>query len=149
MAKIEKVYDKLKIILEKDNRYVINAYQFVFEALSYTAKYLGKDVDSANEEERHIDGRQLLEGIRKYALDEYGFMTLTVFNIWGIKSDTDFGEIVFNLVENGLMGKTGKDSRDDFKNVYDFHQVFNDDFKFENTFDIKMEWDFAGKVKIK
>ncbi len=149
MAKIEKVYDKLKIILEKDNRYVINAYQFVFEALSYTAKYLGKDVDSANDEERHIDGRQLLEGIRKYALDEYGFMTLTVFNIWGIKSDTDFGEIVFNLVENGLMGKTEKDSRDDFKNVYDFHRVFNDDFKFENTFDIKMEWDFAGKVKIK
>jgi uncharacterized repeat protein (TIGR04138 family) len=149
LAKIEKVYDKLKLIIEKDSRYALNAYQFVFEALSYTAKYLGKDVDSSKEEERHIDGHQLLEGIRKYALDEYGFMTLTLFNIWGIKTDTDFGEIVFTLVENGLMGKTEKDSSDDFKDVYDFNKVFNDDFKFENTFDIKMEWDTAGKVKIK
>jgi uncharacterized repeat protein (TIGR04138 family) len=52
-------------------------------------------------------------------------MTKTVLNHWGVNTTDDFGEIVFNMVENGLMGKTEKDSREDFKNVYDFHEVFD------------------------
>ena len=149
MAEIENIYEKLQNILENDKRYSLHAYQFVFEGLSYTAKTLGKDTSSPREEERHISGQQLLEGIRAYALEEYGYMANMMFKLWGVKNDSDFGEIVFNLVENGLMGKTETDSREDFKNVYDFKEVFDDGFKFENKFDIKMQWDRAGKAKIK
>ncbi len=149
MADIENVYEKLKEVLKKDSRYSMYAYQFVFEALSYTAKSLGKDSSSPKEEDRHIDGRQLLEGIKNYALDQYGYMAYTLFKYWGVNNDFDFGEIVFNLVENGLMGKTETDSREDFKGIYDFKTVFDDEFKFDEKFDIKMECDSAGKVTIR
>ncbi len=149
MPNLESIYEKLKSILNKDNRYSIYAYQFVFEALSFTAKSLGKDSNSPRDEDRHIAGQQLLVGIQKYALQQYGYMTYVVFSLWGVKKDIDFGEIVFNLVENGLMGKTETDSREDFRGICDFKTVFDDDFKFENKFNIVMECDSAGKVKIK
>lgn len=149
MPELENIYEKLKVILTQDNRYSIYAYQFVFEALSFTAKILGKDSNSPHESERHIAGQQLLEGIRKYALDQYGYMAYVVLLLWGVKKDSDFGEIVFNLVENGLMGKTDTDSRKDFSDVYNFKAVFEEQFKFENKFDIAMEFDNGGKVKFK
>ncbi len=149
MFNLESIYGKLKAILKKDDRYSIYAYQFVFEALSHTAKTLGKDSNSPNDEDRHIAGQQLLEGIREYSMQEYGYMSYVIFLLWGVKKDLDFGEIVFNLVENGLMGKTESDSRDDFKGIYDLKKVFDGDFKFENKFNIAMECDSAGKVKMK
>ena len=60
-----------------------------------------------------------MEGLRQYAIKQFGFMALTVFEQWGVKQDADFGNIVFNLVESGLMGKTETDSREDFKNTCD------------------------------
>src|SRR6202040_2003319 len=45
-------------------------------------------------------GRQLLEGIRDYALAQFGPMAMTVLEEWGIRGCSDFGEIVFNMVES-------------------------------------------------
>lgn len=149
MANIESIYEKLRNILEKDDRYSLYAYQFIFEALSYTSRSLGKDSGSTEEEDRHISGPQLLDGVRKYALEEYGYMAHVMFTLWGVKQDSDFGEIVFNLVENGLMGKTENDSREDFKDVYEFGEAFDSGFRFENQFNITMELDMTGKVKMK
>ena len=55
-------------------------------------------------------------------------MTLTVLEEWGIKCCEDFGEIVFNMVENKLLAKTEQDSREDFRNGYDFHDAFRKPF---------------------
>jgi uncharacterized repeat protein (TIGR04138 family) len=66
----------------------------------------------------------LLNGIRDYAIQRFGPMTLTVFESWGIKGTEDFGEIVFNMVGEGLLGKTDNDSPNDFKNIYDFDITF-------------------------
>ncbi len=41
-----------------------------------------------------------------------------------MKRTDDFGEIVFNMVSEGLLGKTENDSREDFKGVYNFDTVF-------------------------
>jgi len=101
-----KTWNKLKEIIKKDPRYSLQAYQFVFEALDYTTNMLGKNQHKTTDQDRHVTGRQLLEGIRQYASRQFGFMALTVFEEWGINQDADFGNIVFNLVENGLMGKT-------------------------------------------
>ena len=69
-------------------------------------------------------GKELLEGIKAYALDEFGPMAYTVFSEWGVHGSQDFGEIVFNLVESGRLGKTENDSREDFKNGYLFEEAF-------------------------
>ncbi|MFN3533645.1 MAG: Minf_1886 family protein, partial [Candidatus Brocadia sp.] len=140
-------FNKIKEIIKKDPRYSIQAYQFVFEALDYTTNMLGKNQQKTTDVDRHVTGRQLMEGIRQYALKQFGFMALTVFEQWGIKQDEDFGNIVFNLVESGLMGKTETDSRDDFKNIYDLKKVFEEGFKFDGKYDIRLSLNALGIKK--
>ena len=103
-------------IVEQDPRYPIEAYLFVIEALFYTRK--------KHEIQGHVTGEQLLEGIRDLALQRYGSMTKMVFEHWGIKETLAFGNIVFNMVNEKVLGKTDEDKLDDFKDIYDFDEVF-------------------------
>jgi len=113
--------DAVMEIVRMDSRYDPQAYIFVREALDYTAKTLNKpDKGPA----RHVTGGELLEGIRRYALRTYGPMARRVLAHWGINRTEDFGEIVFNLVEKGVLGKTENDRREDFADGYDFHEAF-------------------------
>ena len=75
-----------------------------------------------------MTGQELLEGIRQYALQQYGPMAVTVLEEWGVTHCRDFGDIVFNMVESGLLAKTEKDSRDDFQQGYDFTDAFRKPF---------------------
>jgi len=111
----------LKNILTRDPRYTVEAYAFVRAGLDYTVRRLDKP--------RHVSGQELLDGIRELALAEFGPMTKTVLNGWGIRRTEDVGEIVFNMVETGLLGKTEKDSRADFSGGYDFDETFRKPFR--------------------
>jgi len=108
-------------ICEKDRRYNAEAYFFVREALDFTSKILNKP---SRGRDRHVTGSELLEGIQRHALQEFGPMALTVLNTWGIKATEDFGEIVFNLVASGTLGRTEEDRKEDFTNRYDFFDAF-------------------------
>jgi uncharacterized repeat protein (TIGR04138 family) len=116
----------LALILAKDPRYESEAYLFVKDALDYTQKLV---IKPSRDEIRHVSGQELLEGIRAFALTQFGPMAPTVFEEWGIRRCEDFGEIVFNMVEIGLLGKTEKDSRADFQSGYDFDAAFRQPFR--------------------
>ena len=118
--------EELEKIVAKDPRYTREAYLFVREALDYTQKMIGKT--EKEEGPRHVSGQQLLGGIRDYALHQFGPMSLTVLNEFGVQRCEDFGEIVFNMVENSLLAKTDQDTRDDFKGGYSFEDVFKKPF---------------------
>ncbi len=133
-------FDKLLNINRKDSRYSLQAYYFVFEALDFTVNKLGKNPGSSKETERHVTGQQLLEGIKEFAVEQFGYMARPALEIWGIKRCEDFGEIVFNLVEGGLMGKTNTDTKDDFKGCYDFKTAFDESFQLKGKFNIKWDW---------
>lgn len=107
-----------------------NAYQFVFQALQHTQGKLDRFASSAEEEEEnaHISGKELLLGIQEYALEQFGLLTTTVFKVWGIHSTDDFGRMVFELIERGEMRKTENDELEDFFCVYDFQQVFDNEY---------------------
>lgn len=111
-------------ILAKDSRYQVAAYIFLYEALAYTQKKLGRDNPDLEPAQRHLTGQELLEGIRRYAHQLFGPLAPTVFRNWGVQSTSDFGEIVFNLVENDLLGKTDEDRREDFAIGFDFDTAF-------------------------
>lgn len=117
--------EALPQILEKDPRYQRDAYLFVREALDFTQKNVAKD---AKGQMRHITGQELLGGIRDFALQQFGPMAMLVLEEWGIHNCADFGEIVFNMVEGNLLAKTETDSREDFKNGYDFFEAFRKPF---------------------
>ena len=118
--------EELEKIIAKDRRYTREAYLFVREALDYTQKVIGKP--PKDDAPRHVSGKQLLAGIRDYALQQYGPMTMSVLNEFGIHRCEDFGEIVFNMVENSLLAKTEQDSREDFKGGYNFEDAFRKPF---------------------
>ena len=73
---------------------------------------------------RHVSGEELLSGIRELLLNRFGPMTVTVLEHWGIRSTEDFGNVVFNLVDNRVLSKTEEDDIGQFRNGYDFTEVF-------------------------
>jgi uncharacterized repeat protein (TIGR04138 family) len=117
--------EAVESIIAKDSRYARDAYVFVREALDFTQKLVVKEARGAI---RHVSGQELLNGIRQFALQQFGPMSVTVFEEWGVKRCEDFGEIVFNMVEIGLLAKTEKDGRADFVNGYDFSDAFHKPF---------------------
>jgi uncharacterized repeat protein (TIGR04138 family) len=117
--------ESVETLARKDPRYHRDAYFFVREALDHTQKLLGR---SGKDEIHHVTGQELLEGIRAYALQQYGPMTLTVLNEWGVRHCEDFGEIVFSMVEASILAKTDRDTREDFKSGYDFFEAFRRPF---------------------
>jgi uncharacterized repeat protein (TIGR04138 family) len=121
MAKqnFEEIIDQ---ICQRDIRYCRETYIFVREGLDHTLKSLKKQ--NGSQSRRHVTGQELLMGLRDYALREFGPMSKTVLNSWGITSCEDFGEVVFNLVDYGVLGKTETDSRNDFKNGFSFDEAF-------------------------
>ena len=113
--------EALDSIVASDTRYHRDAYVFLRDALDFTTKQQKKAKGATV---RHVAGPELLEGVRQYALKEFGPMVMTVFSYWGVKKCEDIGHMVFNLIGAGIFGKTDQDSMEDFKSVYSFDEAF-------------------------
>ena len=124
---------RLADLVRRDPRYTYEAYEFVFAALTHTQKLLGRlpGKNDAADAQYHVTGRELVAGIRDLALREFGFMARTVFHMWGLRGTADFGEIVFNLIDAGLMSRTSEDSRSDFHDLFDFDEALVQGFRIE------------------
>ena len=118
--------ERIELILQNDDRYHRDSYYFVREALDHTQKAFLK---ASNTPAHHVTAQQLLHGLREYALQRFGPMTLALLAEWGIRRTEDVGEIVYNMVDCGLLAKTESDRREDFRDGYDFHKVFSEPFK--------------------
>jgi uncharacterized repeat protein (TIGR04138 family) len=142
MAKIN-FAEVVEQICEKDLRYSLDSYHFVQEGLNHTLKSLKRGSQQAH---RHVSGQELLHGLREFALKEYGPMSKAVLNEWGIKTTEDFGQVVFNLVSAGVLGKNETDSPNDFKNVFTFDEAFVKPFEPRNSTSVVRK---AGGAKAK
>jgi uncharacterized repeat protein (TIGR04138 family) len=121
---------KLLEVAVKDPRYAYEAYDFIFKALDHAQATLGKrpaakaaDEAAAERLGQHVKSRELLEGVRALALQEFGLMARIVFHMWGVDCTEDFGRIVFNLVDAGLISKTDEETLADFREVFDFEEA--------------------------
>jgi len=108
---------RLGNILKEDRRFKEEAYLFVMASLGRALRDMDKP--------RHISGTELLGSIRAEAEEQFGPMAVIVFQHWGIKNSLDFGEIVFNMVREGLLSKTEDDRLDDFKDSVFFENLFD------------------------
>ena len=115
----------IREIVKKDPRYREEAYTFVREGLDYTVRELK---ELKEEDSLHVRGWELSKGIRDYAIREYGPVCLRVLRHWGIQSSEDIGEIVYNMIDAQLLGKTAEDEKKDFQGVFDFERAFRDPF---------------------
>ncbi len=113
-------------IVTDDPRYPKDAYEFVRQALDFTIKKLKKN---APNKEQHITGKELLDGMREYALQQFGPLSYTVLKYWNLQKTEDVGDIVFNMVKMQVLKKTERDSHEDFKDGYNFEEVFRRPFE--------------------
>ena len=128
--------------IAQDNRYPIDAYQFVREAVAYADdnEELGEytyelspgENSRAASQERHLTGQQLCESIRLYAINQFGYMARVVLKNSGIMQTSDFGDSVYNMIDVGIMKKSPLDHRNHFDSVYTF-DVFDEGFEISNT----------------
>jgi uncharacterized repeat protein (TIGR04138 family) len=110
-------------IIQKDSRYKAQAYTFVLTALEVAREQTKKPT--------HVTGQELCYGFRSLAISEFGIMAKSVLESWGIKKTDDIGEIVYNMIDAGLLSKTDEDKIEDFHNIFDFEKVFDKEYLFE------------------
>lgn len=107
----------LSQLRQREPRYAESAYLFLLAALRRCMEGL--------ERPRHVTGAELAGAVRQLALERYGPLARTVLEHWGIHSTSDVGEIVFLLVECGVLTKQPSDTREDFEDLYTFEEAFD------------------------
>lgn len=117
------VEGELLEVRRRDKRYRLDAYRFLlYEGIEYTMRdHLGMKPG----EYRHMNGREITEGLKNLALREFGYLARDVWNWWGIKTTRDWGEVVWGLINAGLLNKQDDDRIEDFENVYDINEALH------------------------
>ncbi len=123
------VNEIIALILKEDPRFDRQAYAFVRDGLEHTVKELKKRDAARARISRHVSGRELAEGLRDYALEQFGPLAKTVLNAWGLSETIHFGDIVYNFIEYNVFSKTDSDRREDFADVYSFADAFDAPFR--------------------
>jgi uncharacterized repeat protein (TIGR04138 family) len=100
----------------RETRFHESAFLFVLSSLEF--------LQSSLPERRHVDGRELAHAVRELALDRFGVLSRLVLEHWGVRSTAHVGDIVFALVDTGLLMSQPGDSRQDFEDVFDFDDAF-------------------------
>jgi len=118
-----------------DKRFPVEAYDFLCQALLYTQEALCKvpatSLGPDEASDKHVTGKELLEGVRRFALEQFGPMAYVVFRQWGIKTTADIGKMVYHLIDSGLWFRSESDKLEDFHNRYDFERTFVHESKLE------------------
>lgn len=134
-------------VIANDPRYSLEAYALVLESLSQARQLKLKNAPrdrpdaaaprSTPKKARsgteppakprvsgHVNGAELCDALRRLALRQYGLLAGTVLAHWGMRSTSDVGNIVYNMIAAGGLEQTESDSRSDFDNLFDFETVF-------------------------
>jgi uncharacterized repeat protein (TIGR04138 family) len=128
MSNLQFADDVLERLREKNPRYQAEAYLFLLSALHTIMESL--------EQPRHISGPELVEGVRDLALERYGLLARTVLEHWGVHTTEDLGELVFALVDCGILTKEDRDTPADFCELFDFEDAFERDYPWDEAWSL-------------
>jgi uncharacterized repeat protein (TIGR04138 family) len=116
----EKLERSIEELAREDRRYPPGAYLLVFEGLELALSRLSS--------RRHVAPRELVEGIRDAAIDQWGLLARTVLETWNVRTTSDMGDLVFNLIGRGLLVAGDEDQRTQFDDLFDFREGFDESF---------------------
>lgn len=116
MSDVSTLEAALSEIRKRDGKYNERAYVFVLAALEFAQTRLPA--------RRHLTGAELAWACRDFALEQFGMLAASVLTHWGVETTEDFGQIVFMLIDVGLLARQPTDKLEDFQHVYDFADVF-------------------------
>jgi len=118
-------------VVREDGRYPLSAFSLLHDGLRRAVKHTYGD-EAGGEEPQHVSGRQLCEALRDESIERWGLLARTVLARWNIHATVDFGNMVYLLIDHGLMRKTEQDSLEDFRDVYDFDSAFGPEAAFDS-----------------
>ncbi|MDR1520265.1 MAG: hypothetical protein LBU23_09025 [Planctomycetota bacterium] len=135
MLTLEQARERIELIAGKDGRYDPAAFFFVNDSVAAALKWLKSGEMRANDsapsrgggEDFHISCRELLEAMRRLARERWGCLARQVLENWGVASTGDVGEIVFMMVDDEKLEwrRRKSDTKEEFRDVYDFKAVFD------------------------
>ncbi|MDO5309174.1 MAG: hypothetical protein Q4G03_06740 [Planctomycetia bacterium] len=139
---MDKPIEVYEALLRSDPRFSSRTYLFVNEILAYAQERFGEQADQANPVPRawrsddeqtfgHVTGQDLCYAAVEYSVAQYGYLAKTVLAKLGIRKTGDIGDVVYHLLEHGLMQKTESDRREDFDDVFDLAHELDAAFKFD------------------
>ena len=117
MTDLDFAEETLARLQERYPRFHRRSYVFILDALH--------TVMANMREKRHISGQELVDGVRDLAMDRFGPLARTVLQHWGVHSTDDLGQLVFALVDIGILVKQDEDRPEDFEDLFDFEEVFD------------------------
>ena len=128
---------------QSEPRFPADAYRFVSDSLAYASDSVSLGLEAQEQTgfnelgeptvEHHFTGQQLCEAFRLYAINQFGHLSHLVMDEWNIRSTSDFGDIVYKMIDAGLMKKSTHDRREDFDNVFEFKTAFEHDLDVGST----------------
>lgn len=131
--------DPVRKLALRDGRFAPEAFVFLLESLDTAVDLAGRG--EATGPERHVSGRELLEGMRQHATKIFGPIAAHVWRSWGIHESLDWGRVVFLLVDEGLLNRQDSDTIDDFADGFDFDEVFVKNYEPELPLELGPEED--------
>lgn len=114
------LHETLGQLQRRNPRFAVEAYVFVLGGLQRRLTELDCP--------RHISGVELAGAVRDLAIERFGLLARVVLEHWGVHSTEDIGEIVFLLVDHGVLTKEETDRREDFADVFSFEEVFESEY---------------------
>ncbi|MBK7643995.1 MAG: hypothetical protein IPJ19_13255 [Planctomycetes bacterium] len=114
--------DPLRKLALRDKRYAPEAFAFLFESLEHAVRLAGREANEGTD--RHVTGQELLAGLREHASELFGPLAAEVWRRWGVRESIDWGQIVFLLVEAGMLNRQENDTIEDFRSDLDFDRAF-------------------------
>lgn len=111
MKKYSETRRKIDDFYHQNGKYAPDAYEFITDCVIRQVS----DLDVP----RHLSARELLQKLRTQIQSAFGFMSATVLQEWKISSASDIGEIVFDLIQLGILSASEEDQRSDFDIDFD------------------------------
>lgn len=119
----QRLRESIEELARADRRWPADAYVLVFEGLEVALGRLAS--------RRHVSPQELVEGIRAAALEQFGLLAPEVLEAWNVHSGADFGDMVFNLVERGLLVASENDTRTEFARTPPLFTKLSEEFETE------------------
>ncbi len=115
----------------KKSGYSPEAYLFTLETIHYVSNRL-KEIEGRS---RHVTCAEFALEFTLYAKERFGPLADIVLEEWNIKASRDIGVLVFDLIDNGMMGKNELDNLEQFADLFKVSEIAR--FNWEKDFDRK------------
>ena len=121
-------------VAQNHPEYAHEAYRYIANAVHVIAQEIQEQEAESDPHaaKRHISIAELLDGLRTHLLKDFGRLAFDILGAWHVHTTADFGNIVYNLVEGGVLSLSPEDSIADFYNQYSFHKAFVAPFQYPN-----------------